>query len=54
MNWNFNTVLDSTELLTEGASSWTEAGRLPVYMHKMTTVSVQNTIIMTGKTLFCI
>jgi len=49
LNWNSNYATDSTEILTEGASSWTQVGSLPASMYGMSAVSLQNSIILTGK-----
>ena len=38
----------STEILTEGSSSWTDVGPLPVPLWGLRGVSINNTIIMTG------
>ena len=40
--------LDSTELLTEGASHWVEAGALPSARSHMAAVSLLDKIILTG------
>ena len=42
-------VVDSTELLTDGASSWTEAGPLPRAMSLLQAVSINNMVISTGE-----
>ena len=41
--------IDSTELLTVGASSWTEAAPLPRAMSLLQTVSLDNMVISTGE-----
>ena len=40
--------LSSTETLVEGATSWQSAGELPVWMHGMGSVSLNNNIFMIG------
>ena len=44
--------LDSTELLTEGASHWVEAGALPSARSYMAAVSLLDKIILTGTAVF--
>ena len=44
--------LDSTELLTEGASHWVEAGALPSARGRMAAVSLLDKIILTGTAVF--
>ena len=44
--------LDSTELLTEGASHWVEAGALPSARSRMAAVSLPRKIILTGTAVF--
>ena len=44
--------LDSTELLTEGASHWVEAGALPSARSHMAAVSLLDKIILTGTAVF--
>ena len=40
---------DSTELLTDGASAWTEVAPLPSAMFGLQIVSVDNNVISTGE-----
>ena len=40
---------DSTELLVEGAASWTEAGPLPSTTSGLRGVSIDNSVIVTGR-----
>ena len=44
--------MDSTELLTEGASHWVEAGALPSARGRMAAVSLLDKIILTGTAVF--
>ena len=47
--WATNYQLASTEMLVAGASSWVEAAPLPIAMHGLQAVSIDNTIISTGE-----
>ena len=42
---------DATEILTEGDSEWQLSGNLPMGLHGLRGVSLQNRIFMTGKHL---
>ena len=44
----------STELLTDGASAWTESAPLPSAMFGLQIVSVDNNVISTGEGKSCI
>ncbi len=42
-------TLDSTEVLVDGASSWSEAAPLPHAMEGLAMVSINNQILCTGE-----
>ena len=42
-------VLDSTEILTEGASQWIHSGPLPSPRRELRAATMNNKIIVTGK-----
>ena len=43
-----SSYLSSTEILVDGAVTWTEVGELPVSMYGLRGVSLNNKILMTG------
>ena len=43
-------ALDSTEILTEGASKWVYSGPLPTPRKELRAATISNKIIATGKT----
>ena len=58
--WTGSSTLASTELLVEGASSWTKAEPLPRPLQGVDIVSINNQVILTGESstiltiyLFC-
>ena len=46
-------AIASTELLVQGASSWTEAGPLPQPMQGLQAISIDNQVISTGGFIMC-
>ena len=44
-------ALDSTELLVQGASSWTSSGSLPTPRYNFAGATLNNKIIVTGKAI---
>ena len=47
--WTGSSTLASTELLVEGASSWTKAAPLPRALQGLDIVSINNQVILTGE-----
>ena len=47
--WTGSSTLASTELLVEGASSWTKAEPLPRALQGLDIVSINNQVILTGE-----
>ena len=47
--WTGSSTLASTELLVEGAPSWTKAAPLPRALQGLDIVSINNQVILTGE-----
>ena len=43
-------ILDSTEILTEGASQWIYSGPLPTPRKELRAATINNKLLVTGKT----